>query len=122
LIERSATPAGLESRSVDIKTMRATAAESLAVEGPLPRFDELASWADQLRKHLRELIPAVECAARALPDEDAEKAEALAAVTHAHVRLVASPGPGLRSATQHARSLARELRALCDHYESLSAP
>lgn len=45
---------------------------------------------------------------------------ALLAVENAQVRLNASPGPGLQSATQYARSLARELWALCGHYETLT--
>ncbi len=100
----------------DIARMRIAANELLTADGPLPRFDDLAEAASGLRTHLHDLIPALEAAARAQPD-----ASALVAVQNARACLAAGPGPGLVSATRHARSLARELRALCGHYETLTA-
>lgn len=99
----------------DLARMRTVANELLASDGPLPRFDDLAETAGALRGHLNALIPAVEAAARAQPD-----ASALVAVQSARACLAAGAGPGLVSATRHARSLARELRALCGHYETLA--
>jgi hypothetical protein len=100
--------------------MRAVADALLGPDEPLPRFDDLADRTDQLCRHLRDLIPVVEHAARALPDKDTRRVPALDAVANARACLNASPGPGLVSATRHARSLARELRALCHHHEALT--
>ncbi|GHH83095.1 hypothetical protein GCM10018793_44330 [Streptomyces sulfonofaciens] len=118
--ERSALPALVRSGPPDIAKMRVASAALLADGASLPRFDDLDERAIRLRGHLKLLIPVVEEAARALPDEHATRVTALAAVANARVRLSASPGPGLVSATQHARSLARELAWLCDHYEALA--
>ncbi len=100
--------------------MRAAAAALLKPDEPLPRFDELADRTDELRRHLRDLIPAVGSAARALPVGDGPRVAALLAVENVQARLSASPGSGLQSATLYTRSLARELRDLCDHHETLT--
>jgi hypothetical protein len=120
VIERSAPPTTLGSQSLDVETMRATAAALLGPDEPLPRFDELAERTDRLRGHLRELLPVVEEAARDLPGGGAEKAAALASVASARRRLKVGPGPGLVSATTYAKSLACEVGDLCRQYEVLT--
>lgn len=104
---------------VAIETMRTAADKLLADNASFPRYDDLADTTDRLRGHLLLLLPLVEDAARELPGQNATKDCVLATVDNARIRLTAGPGPGLVSATQLARSLARELRALCDHYETL---
>lgn len=104
-----------------IAAMRAVAAATLGPDDPLPRFDELADRTDQLRRHLRDLIPAVEDAAGTFAYGcQTDQALAQFAAEGARAMLSADPGPGLVSATAYARGLARELRALCDHYESMA--
>jgi hypothetical protein len=104
---------------VAIETMRTAADKLLADNASFPRYDDLADTTDRLRAHLLLLLPLVEDAAGALPSGNTTKACVLATLENTRVRLMASPGPGLVSATQLARSLARELRALCGHYETL---
>lgn len=103
-----------------VGTMRAAADEFLASNETFPRFDELTETASRLRSHLQVLVPIVETAARTLPAGDTRRGAALLTVENARARLKAGPGVGLVSATQHARSLARELRALCHHHDILT--
>ncbi|GHJ35607.1 DUF6415 family natural product biosynthesis protein [Streptomyces sp. TS71-3] len=118
--ESDAPSAGLRSESPEIESMRAAAAELLDEGAPLPRFDDLGEMTARLRGHLQVLIRPVENAARALPEHDGGRIRTLLSVESARVRLAASPGAGLVSATRHARNLAHELTWLCDHYETLA--
>ncbi|WP_212912970.1 DUF6415 family natural product biosynthesis protein [Streptomyces sp. TS71-3] len=118
------TQVGARSRHpdpLDIESMRATAGKLSAGDVPFPRFDDLDDWLLLLRGHLTLLVPEVEGMARALPEEHASRVAALTAVANTRVRLAASPGPGLVSATRHARELAEYLDALCDHHTVLTA-
>jgi hypothetical protein len=108
--------------SAYVGLMRAVA-ESVVARGeggPLPRFEELAEVSRELRRHLHVLLPTVErLAARARTAEC--RREALETVALAREVLAVGPGQGLVSALRHARSLARELRALCERHASLTA-
>jgi hypothetical protein len=108
------------SRPPDIEQMRAAASAVLGDTEPLPRFDDLAEATERLRRHLHVLIPVVQDSVDALPTGDVNRAAMHADVQNARARMQASPGPGLVSATRHARSLARELQALCDRHETLA--
>ncbi len=122
--EPSSPPATLRCDTqppLDIETMRATARALLTQDATLPRHDDLQTALLLLRGHLALIVPETEALARSLPDEHTARSPALATVAHTRVHLDTSPGHGLVSATEHAKSLARDLRDLCDHYETLTS-
>lgn len=110
-----------QNSSLDVEAMRAVAAGLLAAGTPYPRYDELDVQREQLSSHLGQLVPEVEALVKALPVDAPMRDLVLVTVENSRVRLGASPGPGLVSATAHARSLARELRALCGYHQVLSS-
>jgi hypothetical protein len=105
---------------LDIAMMRATASTVLAIGG-LPRFNYLQDTLLLVRGHLNLLSSEVERQAKTLPDEHGTRTSVLASVASVRRLLDSGPGCGLVSATQHAKALARDLRTLCDHYETLTA-
>lgn len=117
---RDALTAGCSEAPLDIDSMRATAGVVLAGEADLPRYDDLGHRLSLLRGHLALLVPEAESLALSLPDEHAARILVVAAVENIRVQLGIGPGPGLVSAVQHAKSLARELQTLCDHYVALN--
>ena len=120
-VTTASTPAQrVEDAPLDIAAMRKTAAPTLDTGAALPRYDDLQDTVLLLRGHLNLLVPEIEGLARALPDGHPMRAPALVAAAHARVQLDAGPGPGLVSAANHAKALARHLRTLCGHYETFS--
>lgn len=105
--------------AVDVEAMRAAAAALLG-PGAFLRQDELAQQRLLLRRHLAELVPVVEAAARVRPAESVPRAVALAEVEATRGHLDTEPGPGLVSAVRHISGLAHALRALCDHHDTLT--
>ncbi|WP_255948848.1 DUF6415 family natural product biosynthesis protein [Streptomyces odontomachi] len=112
----------LSSGPIDVRAMRSVAAELLADEATLPRFDDLSARTKQLGDYIVVLVSVVGDAAHALSDENAVRGPVLASVDGASARLAAGPGDGLVSAVKYARSLAVVLLTLCDHYENLTGP
>lgn len=106
-------------RPLDIETMRGSARRLLAEDAELPTADELKTLTLALRGHMMLLIPDVEDAAQALPEDDIPRACALACVGEARMRLGLEPGATLPGGIAHAQRLARSVNALCDHVENL---
>ncbi|GHJ36025.1 hypothetical protein Sm713_16340 [Streptomyces sp. TS71-3] len=117
---RAALAAGLTEAPAYIESIRTTAANVLAWDTGLPRHDDLRDTLWLLGGHLQALIHLLGDAARTCPESDTARASALLAIDEARVCLAASPGSGLVSATRHARSLAQELKQLCDQYQALT--
>lgn len=120
MIEHSASPAPPRRQPPDIQMLRMVAATLLGPDEPLPRFDDLTKTTERLRGHLQVLIPVVDSAAYARAADYTDLIAVQDALETTRVRLAASPGEGLVSATQHARSLARQLSILCEYYETLT--
>ncbi|MGW1063351.1 DUF6415 family natural product biosynthesis protein [Streptomyces aureus] len=110
---------GPEALPLDLETMRGTARRLLAEDAELPTAGELETLTLTLRGHMMLLVPAVEDAARPLPEADVPRACALACVGEARMRLGMEPGPTLPAAVAHAQRLGRSVNALCDHVENL---
>lgn len=111
--------AGPGALPLDLETMRNTARRLLAEDAELPTSEELETLTLTLRGHMMLLVPAVEDAARPLPEDDVPRACALACVGEARMRLGMEPGPTLPAAVAHAQRLGRSVNALCDHVENL---
>ncbi len=107
----------------DITGMRATVGRLLGPDdGPdtlPPASDELPVLISTLRGHLELIIPEVEAVAGTLDKDSVPRYCAVACVGEARgkLRATASPNPG--GDVAYARRLARVLKALCDHYETL---
>jgi hypothetical protein len=101
--------------------MRHLALRLLGDAGPELAPAEVEALTHRVRTHVKALIPEVEKAAHARPDDDVPRYCALACAGEAglrlNARLTAAP-----TALSLARRLARSLLALCDHYESLAEP
>ncbi len=108
----------------DIATMRESAYILLGPDdGPdvlPPPPAEVDTLTATLRGHLELLTPEVELAAGRLHKNSIPRYCALACVGEARGKLRATPGPGAAGAAAYARRLARVLRALCDHHETLT--
>ena len=105
---------------LDLETMRSTALRFLAeAEQPFAP-GELEIRTLLLRGHAMLLISEVTSAAENLPRDDVPRACALACIGEANMRLKLQAHPGLDTRMAHAQRLARSVRALCDHYESLT--
>ncbi|QWB24772.1 MULTISPECIES: DUF6415 family natural product biosynthesis protein [Streptomyces] len=97
---------------LDLETMRACADRLLANDTDAPRPGSLETLTLHLRGRLMLVVPEVETAALALPEDSAARACASFCIGEARLRLSASA----RGA--HAQRLARSVRTLCDHYEN----
>ncbi|WFB08959.1 DUF6415 family natural product biosynthesis protein [Streptomyces sp. LX-29] len=104
---------------VATKEVRATVAAVLGERAALPRFEEVEEAVLFLRGHMMLLIPEIEDLSRLRPKDDLVVILALAGVGEARRKLRMSPGPGLVSAVEHAKHLARSCDALLRHYELL---
>ncbi|MCX4608881.1 MULTISPECIES: DUF6415 family natural product biosynthesis protein [Streptomyces] len=112
---------GPEALPLDVETMRETARRLLAEDAELPTAGELETLTLTLRGHMMLLVPAVEDAARPLPEDDIPRACALACVGEARMRLGLEPGRSLPQAVADALRLARSVNALVDHVVNLGA-
>ncbi|AYD81633.1 hypothetical protein SEA_KROMP_32 [Streptomyces phage Kromp] len=114
--QRSAPP--------DLAIMRETANLLLgpdAAPDVLPPADEeAAAHTGALRGHLELLIPELERQVARLPRESIPRYCALACIGEARGKLRAKPSRRYGGDVGYARRLARVLRALCDHYETLN--
>ncbi|WP_329334679.1 DUF6415 family natural product biosynthesis protein [Streptomyces sp. NBC_01352] len=108
-----------EPDGLDLETMRESARRLLADDAELPTPEELETLTLLLRGHMMLLIPAVEDAARLLPEDAVPRACALACVGEARMRLGLEPGRTLPAGIAHAQRLARSVNALCDHAVNL---
>lgn len=114
--ERGTEPAS--KTGPDVAAMRADAAVLLG-DDMLPRWEEVQRLAHLYRRHVLQLIPAVEAGiARQTPD-DVPAAVARACIDEARRRLNEIESPGLDGETKRTRRLARSVLALTDHWESL---
>ncbi|MFD8450539.1 DUF6415 family natural product biosynthesis protein [Streptomyces coelicoflavus] len=104
---------------VDLKTMRETASLLLAPDADKPDPGEL----EKLRRALTGMayiaVPEIEAAAGKLPKDDVPRACALACVGEARMRLRAEPGETFEQRLAIAKKLARLVRALADHCQTL---
>lgn len=116
MTQRTAGPKALP---LDLDTMRKTARRLLGEDAELPTEAELETLTLTLRGHMMLLVPAVEDAARPLPEDDMPRACAMACVGEARMRLGLAPGRTLPAAVAHAQRLGRSVNALCDHVENL---
>ncbi|WP_228120543.1 DUF6415 family natural product biosynthesis protein [Streptomyces fagopyri] len=103
---------------MDVETMRATVRRLLSASAP-PEAAELETLTQLLRGHIAVLIPEVQAAADAMPEDDIPRYCALACIGEAHRKVGIDAGPGLPNQLAHARRLARVVNALVDHHESL---
>ncbi|MFD4263116.1 DUF6415 family natural product biosynthesis protein [Streptomyces sp. NPDC058534] len=109
----------------DLATMRETAELLLGPDGSPdvlpPVGDELAAHTATLRGQLELLIPELENVVTRLPRESIPRYCALACIGEARGKLRAEPSRRYGGDAGYARRLARVLRALCDHYQNITA-
>ncbi|MFF0460872.1 DUF6415 family natural product biosynthesis protein [Streptomyces mexicanus] len=117
----SSAAGGQGQRLLDIAPMRRSALRLLGDAGPEPAPVEVEALIHRIRADVKALIPEVEKAAQARPDDDIARYCALACVGEAGLRLNARL-TGAAMPLSLARRLARCLFALCEHYESLAEP
>lgn len=128
MAQRNPTPAARDVAHLppDITSMRATVARLLGPDdGPdnlPPAGGELPVLTSTLRGHLELIIPEVEAAAGRLDKDSIPRYCAVACVGEARGKLRATPSPVLGGDVAYARRLARVLKALCDHYETIGTP
>lgn len=107
----------------DIAVMRQTAQLLLEPDGDPavmpPTTAELATLTAMMRWQLAVIVPAVEDAAKQLPENSISRYTALGCVWEARSRLEAEPQPRTGGAAGHARRLAGVLDALCGQLEQL---
>jgi hypothetical protein len=103
----------------NIADMRATAAQLLGEDAPLPRWEDVQRLAHLYRRHVLRLIPAVEAGIARRPKDDVPAAVARACIDEARRRLDEIEAPGLDGETKRTQRLARSVLALADHWESL---
>lgn len=111
--------ASADAHSVDVESMRTAIAELLGPEPATLGPDVLDLRLTSLRGDIQLLMPEVERAALAQPPNDIPRYCALACVGEARMKL-SLHARGATPGMPYARRLARVLRALLDHYESLS--
>ncbi|MGW5134221.1 DUF6415 family natural product biosynthesis protein [Streptomyces sp. NPDC004135] len=114
-------------KSLNVASMRESAHRVLgpdsAPDAMPPAGEELQTLTTALRRHIDQLAPEVEQAARRLPESAPTRTAALACAREACGKLRAAElgYAGLAGSVMYARRLARVLAALCDHYEIVSA-
>ncbi|MFD5252089.1 DUF6415 family natural product biosynthesis protein [Streptomyces bobili] len=120
VVPREGEPAS----AVEVALMRGTAEIVLGTEaspeGISLSGDEVVTLTQTLRGHLDRLVPEVERAAQVLDERGVPRHCALACVGEARGKLRAGPNPRFGGDIDHARRLARVLKALCEHHESFS--
>ncbi|MEU1302777.1 DUF6415 family natural product biosynthesis protein [Streptomyces shenzhenensis] len=104
---------------VDLKTMRETASLLLAPEADSPDPGELEKLRRALTGMMQVIIPEIEAAARRLPKDDVPRACALACIGEAQIRLRMEPGETFEQRLVLTTKLARSVRALADHCQTL---
>ncbi|MFI9585389.1 DUF6415 family natural product biosynthesis protein [Streptomyces sp. NPDC052236] len=107
-----------DSLPLDTAAMRAAAGRLLGPVAELPSCEELEPLTLLYRGNLMLLIPEVEQAAKALSQNDAPRACAMACIGEARMLLNREPGAGLPAQIAHAQHLARCVNALLDHLEN----
>jgi hypothetical protein len=105
---------------LDLRVMRAGAAQVLAADTQPLSDEELTILTLQLRGHLVLLIPEVEDLADFLPAGDPPRECATAGIAEARRRLSEQPDTRGPSALSHAQRLARSVDGLCTHLERLA--
>ncbi|MET8824806.1 DUF6415 family natural product biosynthesis protein [Streptomyces sp. NPDC004610] len=119
---RTGTPGGTRGDPLDITTMRRAVQRLLGPAADPPGEHDIDTLTLQLRGHIMLVIPEIERLAATLPAEDIPRACAVEGVAEARRRLDAQPrSTVLPAGIAHAQRLARSVRALCDHYETLTA-
>lgn len=118
------TPAAAEPAPLpppDIAIMRRTVGALLDDDAVAlaPAGGVLRVLTRMMRGHLEVLVPEVELAAGRLERESVNRYCALACVGEARAKLRTEPSERPDGKITHARSLARVLKALCDHYEKI---
>ncbi|MER5844596.1 DUF6415 family natural product biosynthesis protein [Streptomyces prasinus] len=108
-----------EAAPIDITTVRATVSRLLADDAELPTEDELETLLLQLRGNLMLLIPEVETTAAKLPKGDPVGHCARACIGEARMKLSVEPPESFPRRVGYAQKLARVLRALADHFDTL---
>ncbi|MEV5805834.1 DUF6415 family natural product biosynthesis protein [Streptomyces parvulus] len=104
---------------VDLQKMRETATLLLAPDAEVPSSEGLETLRRTLAGMMREAIPEVEATAGRRPQDDVLRACALACVGEARMRLRLVVGDGFEQRLAHAVKLARSVRALADHCQTL---
>ncbi|MET8826508.1 DUF6415 family natural product biosynthesis protein [Streptomyces sp. NPDC004610] len=116
------TPGEHAAGPLDIATMREAVQRLLGPAAEPPGEHDIDTLTLQLRGHIMLVIPEIERLAAPLPPEDIPRACAIEGVAEARRRLDAQPrSTALPAGIAHAQRLARSVRALCDHYETLTA-
>ena len=104
---------------VDLQTMRETAALLLAPDAEPPSPEELKKLHQMLDGMAHVAIPEIEVASGRLPKDDIPRACALACVGEARMRLRLPPGETFERQLSLTTKLARSVRALADHCQTL---
>lgn len=104
---------------VDLKTMRETASLLLAPDADRLDLGQLDTLRLTLAGMMRVVIPEIEAAAGKLPQDDVPRACALACVGEAQIRLRMEPGETFEQRLARTTKLARSVRALADHCQTL---
>ncbi|MEU9972362.1 DUF6415 family natural product biosynthesis protein [Streptomyces sp. NPDC051014] len=104
-----------------IRTALVLAAGGLAHDAPERHFtgDELLSFSNEFRRHIRTLIPAVIARAERLPERHPDRVSAMMCVGQARVRLQLEPGDTDAVRGSVAVRLAGTARSLGRHHERL---
>ncbi|MFB7932600.1 DUF6415 family natural product biosynthesis protein [Streptomyces sp. NPDC056039] len=103
---------------LDLETMRACADRLLANDTDAPPPDSLETLTLQLHGHLMLVVPEVETAALALPEDNVARVCTSFCIGEARLLLSAQPGRDPSARVAHAQRLASSVRTLCDHYEN----
>ncbi|MEU6388794.1 DUF6415 family natural product biosynthesis protein [Streptomyces sp. NPDC046939] len=106
-------------RPLDLPTMRAAARRLVGADPELPTAEELAEMTRTVRGMVALLVSEVATLAHARNFDDVPAVCARIGIGEARARLNMVARPGLPSALNHARRLARSVVALADHYENL---
>ncbi|MEU9215378.1 DUF6415 family natural product biosynthesis protein [Streptomyces sp. NPDC048376] len=99
--------------------MRETASLLLAPEADEPAPGELETLRQALTGMMHVAIPEIEAAAGRLPENDVPRACALACIGEARMRLRLPPGETFERQLVLTKKLARSVRALADHCQTL---
>ncbi|MGW6292779.1 DUF6415 family natural product biosynthesis protein [Streptomyces sp. NPDC055058] len=116
----AAQPQTPDCRVTGTGSMRSNAAWFLD-QVTLPRHGLVALFARDFTRNLGELMPCIEQLAARCADDDVPAQVALAGVGEARRRLTEPEAAGLRGEVARVKRLARSVRALCDHYDTLTA-